>query len=368
MITYLPRLTSERDSLTSAATELAEKAATRGPRSHVDGERLSPLVGEAMRRDRRSTHRIQRASREPACVRAAPRRTRGDRRATTRPSPDASEREFPLEARMGRTLREQRQRSATIPAPALAARRDALRARRAGRDHDRRIPRGRDPPVSCTRPPRTRTTSPLLDVIGKVTTSANAVSWVTWAPNPQAAATVVAEEGLKPEAAMTPTVVPGRFGDVRTLEGHHPTSPRRHSPDPLDGRKAAPARDRRRARKRGHGRAHRRAGPGRDRPARRDTSLPRSVSGVGTVQAAGYGNPNAVLLDPADWAALDIATVGNAGGATGQTSFWGMRAIAVPALPAGTAYVGNFGTAVQLFTPRHRRRVPHRLARGLLHP
>src|SRR4029077_13358467 len=51
--------------------------------------------------------------------------------------------------------------------------------------------------------------SPLLDVVGKVTTNANSVQWVQWAPNPQAAASVVAEEALKPEAAMTPTVVPG---------------------------------------------------------------------------------------------------------------------------------------------------------------
>ena len=29
--------------------------------------------------------------------------------------------------------------------------------------------------------------------------------------------------------------------------------------------------------------------------------------GVGTVQAAGYANPNAVLLNPADYATLDVS-------------------------------------------------------------
>jgi HK97 family phage major capsid protein len=51
--------------------------------------------------------------------------------------------------------------------------------------------------------------TPLLDKVGKVTTSGNGVSWVQWTPNPQAAATIVAEGELKPEAAMTATPMTG---------------------------------------------------------------------------------------------------------------------------------------------------------------
>jgi hypothetical protein len=71
--------------------------------------------------------------------------------------------------------------------------------------------------------------------------------------------------------------------------------------------------------------------------------------GVGTVQAAGY-NPNAVLLNPADWAALDIAILGGTIlGPTIQTNYWGLRPISSTAQPEGTATVGDFAAGVQHF-------------------
>jgi len=175
------------------------------------------------------------------------------------------------------------------------------------------------------------------------------VQWVTWAPNPQAAAPVVPEGELKPEAVMTPTIV----NDTLDTYAHHKMISRQALEDipqirsTVEGRLrqgitvaledavtdalvAAPI-------------------PAATVPLGGEL-LDAIRVGVATVQTAGYGNPNAVLLNPMDWAALDVATVGNAGGASGQSGFWGMRAVAVPALPAGTAYVGNFQTAVQLFT------------------
>ena len=49
--------------------------------------------------------------------------------------------------------------------------------------------------------------------------------------------------------------------------------------------------------------------------------------GIGTVQAAGYA-PNAVLLNPADWADLDIAVMGaTLARPDGRQTFWGLRPI-----------------------------------------
>ena len=193
--------------------------------------------------------------------------------------------------------------------------------------------------------------SPLLDVVGKVTTGANNVQWLQITPNPAPAATIVAEGELKPEQPYTETLVSDsldtyahwkaisrqaledlpqvrsivenrlRQGIVVALEGAISTALNAAPIPAVTGSAAAG-----------------------------DSLLSAIRAGVGTVQASGYGQPNAVLLNPADWADLDIATIGNAGGATGQTGFWGVRAIAVPSVPAGTAYVGNFNVAVQLFS------------------
>jgi HK97 family phage major capsid protein len=71
--------------------------------------------------------------------------------------------------------------------------------------------------------------------------------------------------------------------------------------------------------------------------------------GIGLVESAGY-NPNAVILNPADYAALDIAVmVESVDGPARKTSFWGLTPIPVPSHPAGTAIVGDFKEGVTLF-------------------
>lgn len=348
MMTYLSRLVGERDSLTGAATELAERAANE-------------------ERDLTSTEHDSLASWQTRCAEIDSQLTEYSAQADS--------------ARAYASLRQSLETREADPPPASShggglqtreAWGDLFIASEAFRDYpgagsSRRVElpfdletraaialggagglAGAVPPYLYT-PAAYQYASPLLDVCGKVTTSANSVHWVQWAPNPQAAASVVAEGTPKPEAAMTPTVVPGiletyahwkgitrqaledipqirstvenrlRQGLVVALEGAVATAlgaaPIPAATVPLGG-----------------------------------TLLEAIRVGVATVQGAGYGNPNAVLLNPADWADLDVSTIGNAGGANGQTSFWGMQAIAVPELAAGTAYVGNFSTAVQLFT------------------
>jgi hypothetical protein len=205
------------------------------------------------------------------------------------------------------------------------------------------------PPYVWT-PPAYTYSSPLLDVVGKVSTSANAVSYVKWTPNPQVAASVVAEGALKPEAAMTATassvalvtwahwkeitrqaledipqirsIVEGRLrqGLVKAIEDSIAANLIAATLPAV----AAPA----------------------------GSNLLTAIRmGIGTVQAAGYSNPNAVLLNPADYATLDVFVMVNANGTPqSQGSYWGLRPIASTSVPAGTAWVGDFSAGVTLFT------------------
>ena len=71
---------------------------------------------------------------------------------------------------------------------------------------------------------------------------------------------------------------------------------------------------------------------------------------IGTVQAAGYARPTTVVLNPEDWAAIDLAVMGTANlTPQTQTSVFGLRIVAAAAVPAGTAYVGDLTQGVTLF-------------------
>jgi len=339
----LERLTAERDSLTAAATSLADKAAG-------EDRDLTPA---------------ERASLTEWSTRCA--------------TIDADLVQFSSEADSIRAYAALRESLAEAP-PALESRQAAPPVARGWGDQfvasdafreypgagtSRRVelpfdlenraaillgnmPPGTIPPYTYAAPSPTYA-SPLLDVVGKVTTSSQVVQWVTWTPNPQAAAPVVPEGELKPEAVMTPAI------ESHPLDtyAHHKAISRQALEDIPQIRSTVEGRLRQ-----GITVALEEAvtdallaAPIPDSTVPLGGSLLEAIrAGVATVQAAGYGNPNAVLLNPSDWADLDVATIGNAGGASGQAGFWGMRAVAVPALPAGTAYVGNFQEAVQLFT------------------
>ena len=71
--------------------------------------------------------------------------------------------------------------------------------------------------------------------------------------------------------------------------------------------------------------------------------------GLGMVDEAGY-SANAVLLNALDWAALDMTILPvSRDGANVSTVFWGLRAVAVPQIPRGTAYVGDFAEGMTFF-------------------
>lgn len=80
------------------------------------------------------------------------------------------------------------------------------------------------------------------------------------------------------------------------------------------------------------------------------TSLLNAIrKGVATVQTAGY-NPTGVLLNPADYAALDIAVFsGTLNGPTIGQRFWGLTPIPHAAQAEGTATVGDFSAGVERY-------------------
>lgn len=71
--------------------------------------------------------------------------------------------------------------------------------------------------------------------------------------------------------------------------------------------------------------------------------------GIGQVQALGY-TPTVVALNPADFALVDLGLLmATSAGPSTSGPYWGVRPVAVPGIPVGTAYVGDFATAITLF-------------------
>ena len=152
--------------------------------------------------------------------------------------------------------------------------------------------------------------------------------------------------------------------NVRPLEGHHPPGARGHPPGAVDHRVEVAAGA-------GSGVGHRRG----DRVERRH--LHRGVQrrhahrhpvGSGDGAAQGYGTPASVVLNPADLAAIDISIMGSTmGGPQLNNSVWGLNFIPASGVAVGTAYVGDLGSAVQLFRRANAADLPHRQPRRVLH-
>lgn len=191
------------------------------------------------------------------------------------------------------------------------------------------------PPVAPT---------PLLNAMTTVTVSTNAIEYVSWVKI-AGGATKVAEKAAKPSAEYGPTVVPGTLDMIavytqltRQLIEDAPAVR-----SIIDGLLQGDVL---------------RAEEAEAAAALAAATLPSATGpdllaairvGIGTVQAAGY-SPNAVLLNPADFADLDVAVMrqSNSGPNMG-TSFWGLTPIAANSQSAGTATVGDFRTGASHF-------------------
>ena len=188
--------------------------------------------------------------------------------------------------------------------------------------------------------------SPLLEVIGTVSVSSGSVEWVEVGADPVAA--IVAEGLAKPEATIAITPKSAALDTI----AHWVQITRQAMDDATYIRSLIETKLRRGLLRKVESEVA---------VALAAATLPTaSVAaggnllsairvGVGTVQAAGY-NPNAVVLNPADFAALDIAVMGGTlNGPTMGSNFWGLRPVAVASQPAGTATVGDFATGVVWF-------------------
>ena len=187
----------------------------------------------------------------------------------------------------------------------------------------------------------------LLDVVNHVTVSSGVVDWVEIGPDPVAA--VVAEGAAKPEATLTFTP---KTASLETL-AHWVQITRQSLDDAAYIRSLIEGKLRRGLLAKAEA----------DMAAAIDAAATSTATataaagglltairkGIGTVQASGY-DPNAVLLNPADYASLDVDVMGktDAGPVTSQ-QFWGLRPVASNSITAGEAYVGDFMAGATLF-------------------
>jgi HK97 family phage major capsid protein len=192
--------------------------------------------------------------------------------------------------------------------------------------------------------------SPLLDSLGRVSTNSNTIVWYAWSA-PYPTAQVVAEGAVKPPADITVTPTTSSLNTY----AHYKAISRQALEDIPQVQSIVEN--------------QLRGGILLALEAAVAAALAASTGAAGIptvtnaqllagiriafaqVQAAGYASPNAVLLNPTDFANLDLAVMQTAGIVpTLNGSFWGLRAVSVPSLPVGTAYVGQFSEGVQLFS------------------
>jgi HK97 family phage major capsid protein len=185
---------------------------------------------------------------------------------------------------------------------------------------------------------------PMFDLVTIEPVTTGSVEWVQYALNPNAAA-VVAEGAVKPESGFAGT--PG----AATLDNwaHWVQVTRQALEDSQRLRSIIDTQMRNGVSRKVHDSISAALAAATLPTATGDDLLSAIRVGIATVQGAGF-DPNAVLLNPADWASLDL-TVMNAtlSGPTSQTGFWGLRPVASPDQPAGTATVGDFKTGVRHF-------------------
>lgn len=203
-----------------------------------------------------------------------------------------------------------------------------------------------DVPPSFFAPQPWTMATPLLDAVGRETVSSGNVEWVIW-PGSYPLAAVVAEGSLKPEASMAPTT---QSGTLDTL-AHYKGITRQALEDIPRIQQIVESSLRNGVLRKLEAITGDALVADTNIPEVTDPDLMTGIRvGLGNVQDAGYASANAVLMNPADFAALDIAVMGSTvAGPQLNSTFWGLRAIAAGAIPAGTAYVGDFKTGVTLF-------------------
>lgn len=186
--------------------------------------------------------------------------------------------------------------------------------------------------------------TPLLNVIGREVVSSGNVEYITWGPVSEAQ--VVAEGALKPEATLVPTPA----NDALDTYAHWKAISRQALEDAPRIQSIVETHLRQ-----GLAKALATAATGVLNaatgfiPVAADDLYKGIRVGVGEVQEEGW-QPNAVLVNPSDFADLDINTAADANaGPNAFSSYWGVTPVPVPGIASGTAYVGDFKEALTWF-------------------
>lgn len=186
--------------------------------------------------------------------------------------------------------------------------------------------------------------TPLLSAIGRVRTSSGTVEYLSW-PN-ASVATVVAEGEVKPEATIGPTPTPLSLSTY----AHWKAITRQALEDLPQVRSIVENKLRlglMAALEAAAGTAITGATLATSGTATDALSASIRIA-IGEVQARGY-TPTTVLLNPADFSALDVATASPLNPVAAPVSYWGLRPVASASVTAGTAYVGDFTTGATWF-------------------
>jgi HK97 family phage major capsid protein len=193
--------------------------------------------------------------------------------------------------------------------------------------------------VDATPPP---VATPLLDAMNTITVSQNAVDVVVWAKTAGGAAKV-AEKAAKPSAEWAPTVVPSTLDTIAV----YTQLTRQLVEDAPAVRSLIDGELRREVLIKEEAEAAAALAAATLPTATGADLLAAMRVGIATVQGAGY-SPTAALINPADWASLDVAVLGGTVlGPTIRQDYWGLRLIPSTAQAAGTVTVGDFGAGVQ---------------------
>lgn len=189
-------------------------------------------------------------------------------------------------------------------------------------------------------------TTPLLDAINRETVSNGNVEWISW-PGAYPEAGEVAEGAAKPEADFAPIenaaalktvahwkgITRQALDDIPRIQAIIEGTLRGGVLRKLESSAAAALTS------------------NAEIATEQTTDLLAGIRvAIGTVESNGYARPNVILLNPSDFAELDISVMGGTvSGPQRQQGFWGVQAIGVGAIPVGDAYVGDLKTGLTLF-------------------
>lgn len=195
--------------------------------------------------------------------------------------------------------------------------------------------------------------TPILDNSTRVQVTTNAIEFVTWSKVAGGAA-VVPEKGAKPSAEWAPSVTADALDNIAV----YTQLTRQLIEDQAAVRSLINGelvRDVRREEEAQAAAALAAAVTAGDvatftgAEADGDDLLSVIRAGIGTIQSVGYA-PNAVLMNPADWAALDNVVMSSTlNGPQIRQNFWGLTPIADPSQAQGSAIVGDFRTALRQY-------------------